>query len=917
MAGGTSMDLLEPHWPAENFLRSVLDASTDCIKVVGTDGALRYMNVNGQCAMEIDDVSCVRGADWASLWPLEAAGLVRDAIATAVDGRTTRFEAFCPTAKGTPKWWEVSVAPILDGAGLVSSIVSVSRDITERKRAEEALKESEARFRNLADQSPVMMWVAEPDGTCSYVSRGWRDFTGRTLDTPGDWLDCVHPDDCPSVLDKIEALQGRHEGARLEYRLRRADGAYRWVLDVAVPRVGEDGSFLGFVGSVLDITERREREEETRRYRTLVEQSSDFIGFATLDRNAVFANEGARRLVGAPADADLTAHEILDFFLPEDRAYVAEHIIPPQLAGQAWEGEFRFRHFVTGEPVPVWYNAFPIKDEDGRVTALATVTRDISAQTRVEAALRSSEEHLRVAQTAGRIATWEWNLATGEVAWSATMNDLLGLPPTEEAPSYETFARHIHPDDAPSIEEAVGRALAGAPYDIEFRIVRSDGALRWLAGRAEVVRDGEGKPVRMIGVNYDVTERRKATDALTALNATLEERVRESAAKLAQLEKMESIGRLTGGIAHDFNNLLAVVMANLEVLERLAGRDARMGALVRSAIRGAERGASLTERLLAFARKQDLHPTAVDVPGLVAGMSDLLSRSLGPRIRVSTRFVPNVPPALVDANQLELAILNLAVNARDAMPAGGALTIEVDAVAQVGTASAERPRRVRLRVSDEGTGMDEATLRRAMEPFYTTKEAGKGTGLGLSIVHGLAAQSGGEFTLRSTPGTGTTAEILLPVADGAAVVPVPVGEAAQEPCAASLLVMVVDDDADVLEGSAAVVEALGHRALRAGSGPEALQALAGAPTVDVVLTDYLMPGMSGLELARRIHQNAPHLPVILATGYADVSEGDIAIPSLQKPFRLGRLADMLDHVMGPCGRTPAPEGASSLARTAP
>jgi len=284
-------------------------------------------------------------------------------------------------------------------------------------------------------------------------------------------------------------------------------------------------------------------------------------------------------------------------------------------------------------------------------------------------------------------------------------------------------------------------------------------------------------------------------------------------------------------------------------------------------------------------------------------MSDLLSRSLGPRIRVGTRFSSDVPPALVDANQLELAILNLAVNARDAMPAGGALTIEVDTVAQVGTA-AERPRRVRLRVSDEGMGMDEATLRRAMEPFYTTKEAGKGTGLGLSIVHGLAAQSGGEFTLRSTPRLGTTAEILLPVAD-AAVVRVPVGEAAQEPCGASLLVMVVDDDADVLEGSAAVVEALGHRALRAGSGPEALQALAGAPGVDVVLTDYLMPGMSGLELARRIHESAPHLPVILATGYADVSEGDIAIPSLQKPFRLGRLAAMLDHVTAASSRATA------------
>jgi PAS domain S-box-containing protein len=871
------------------------DASTDCIKVVGPDGALLYMNANGLCAMEIDDFSCLQGLDWASLWPEEAAGIVREAIAAAGEGRTMRFDAPCPTAKGTPRWWEVSVAPIHDEAGRISGLVSVSRDITERRRTEKALEESESRFRNLADQSPVMMWVAEPDGTCSYVSRSWREFTGRTLETPDDWLDCVHSDDLDLVRDKIEALQGRHEGGRLEYRLRRADGAYRWVLDVAVPRIGDDGTFLGFVGSVLDITERHEREQETRRYRSLVEQSSDFIGFATLDRNAVFANEGARRLVGAPEGTDLTALDILDFFLPEDRAYVAEHIIPPQLAGEPWEGEFRFRHFVTGEPIPVWYNAFPIKDEAGRVTALATVTRDVGAQKRVEAALRSSEEHLRVAQTAGRIATWEWNLATSEVAWSPTMRDLLGLPHTEEPPSYATFARHIHPDDVPSLNEAVARALTGAPYAVEFRIVRSDGELRWLAGRAEVVRDDQGKPVRMIGVNYDVTERREATDALAALNATLEARVQESAAKLAQLEKMESLGRLTGGIAHDFNNLLAVVLLNLELLQGLARHDPRMRLLVENAIRGAERGAALTERLLAFARKQELHPTPVDLGELVDGMRDMLTRSLGPRITIRTRIAPGVPPAVVDANQLEVAILNLAVNARDAMPDGGTVTIGVD------TTTDSDPPLICIRVADTGCGMDEETLRHAMEPFYTTKEVGRGTGLGLSMVQGFAAQSGGKLLLTSTPGRGTTAQILLPVVEGVRSLTsrsATQGAAIDPNAEGGLHVLVVDDDEAVREGTAALLHAWGHTVTQASAADQALEIL-GSREFDALVTDQTMPGMTGMDLAGRARALRPRLPIVLMSGYVDQvrGAGDLHVHVVSKPIRGAALAEVVTRAI--------------------
>jgi len=897
--GRAPMHPLEQVWLSRALLRSILDASPDCIGVIAPDGSLQYVNANGLRALEIDDFSAVRDREWASLWPSEGAAAVRDAVARALAGSSSRFEAFCPTAKGGPRWWDVCVAPMRDEAGAVTAVVSISRDVTGGRAAEAASRESEARFRTLADQTPVMMWVTEPDETCTFLSRRWREFTGLAPEEacgPG-WINAVHPDDRAMVRQALDGLYGTRGATQLEYRLRRADGAYRWVIDSALPRLDADGACVGFMGTVVDITERREREEETHRYRALVEQSSDFIGFATLDRKAVFVNEGARRLVGAPDDVDLSRLEILDFFLPEDRAVVAESMIPRQLAGEPWVGEFRFRHFRTGEPIPVWYNAFPIKDAAGKVTALATVTRNIAAQKQAEAALRASEEHLRVAQTAGGVATWEWILDSGEVIWSEAMNTLLGLP-ENHPPSYAAFAQRIHPDDKERLRQSVDAALAGSVYNVEFRIVRPDGELRWVAGRAEVGRDAEGTPTRMIGVNFDVTERRVAVDALAALNADLERRVAETASRLAQLEKMESIGRLTGGIAHDFNNLLSVVLCNLEVLQARVGRSPHLLPLVESAMRGAERGASLVERLLAFARKQELHPAPVDVGALVDDMREMLARSLGPRISIRTSAGADVPPALVDANQLEAALLNLAVNARDAMPNGGTLRIEVDTL-QPSTPNPDGARFVRIRVSDEGVGMDEATLRRATEPFYTTKGVGRGTGLGLSMVHGMAIQSGGDLVLASAPGRGTSVEIHLPVAAGTGVSRSEPASERREPSQKGLTLLLVDDEEGVREGTAALLQAWGHTVVATGSGDEALLALR-LGGVDALITDHTMPGMTGLELALAARKACPDLPIVIVSGHLDLlgeHEG-LDVHTAPKPLRGAALNEILTSVAG-------------------
>jgi CheY-like chemotaxis protein len=357
---------------------------------------------------------------------------------------------------------------------------------------------------------------------------------------------------------------------------------------------------------------------------------------------------------------------------------------------------------------------------------------------------------------------------------------------------------------------------------------------------------------------------------------------------------------LTGGVAHDFNNLLAVIAGNLELLRKRMPDDPKITRLLDSAIQGTQRGSALTQRMLAFSRRQDLKPELVDVRDLVKGMAELLQRSIGPMVQIETRFPLRLPCAHVDANQLELGLLNLVVNARDAMPDGGMITIAAREE-RIGPNHASRllpGEYVCLTVTDTGHGMDEATLTRAMEPFFTTKGVGKGTGLGLSMVHGLAAQSGGRLALKSRIDEGTTAEIWLPAISAKAATPAEplmredaVGTKSE---IRSLGVLIVDDDALVLQNTAAMLEDLGHRVIEASSAREALEYLERATSVDLVITDQVMPGMTGLQLQQAIKQRWPHLRVILVTGYAELpSDLDCDLVRLNKPFRQHVLAQAI------------------------
>jgi PAS domain S-box-containing protein len=445
------------------------------------------------------------------------------------------------------------------------------------------------------------------------------------------------------------------------------------------------------------------------------------------------------------------------------------------------------------------------------------------------------------------------------------------------------------------------RALATAAKDGKFEgegwRVRKDGSRFWANVIIDPIRKSTGELVGYAKIIRDLTERREAQLTL--------ERTREV---LSQSQKMEAVGQLTGGIAHDFNNLLTAIIGSLEIARRRA-TDAPLIRLIDNALRGAERGSSLTQRMLMFARRQELNVEPVDVVALVHGMADLLERSLGPSVTIETHFPLGLPPVNTDANQLETAMLNLAVNARDAMPQGGPVVIAARPEAVSSAQGRLRPGDyVRLSVTDTGKGMDEETLARAIDPFFTTKEVGKGTGLGLPMVHGMAEHSGGQLVLTSRQGHGTIAEIWLPVAEKTAKMaearapaPIPASEPRR------LVVLVADDDPLVLTNIAAMLDDFGHKVFEASSARQALAILRRESDIQLVITDQAMPEMTGLQLIKEVKNSWPDLPVILATGFAELPSGtDPRQVTLAKPFFQHDLARAVEIAMTAPDARPTP-----------
>ena len=475
------------------------------------------------------------------------------------------------------------------------------------------------------------------------------------------------------------------------------------------------------------------------------------------------------------------------------------------------------------------------------------------------------------------------------VSWNPGAQRFKGYRPEEILGQH--FSRFYTPEDRATglPARALRTAATEGRFENEGWRVRKDGSRFWAHVIIDPIRDADsGELIGFAKVTRDLTERREAALALT-----------QAREELSQAQKMEAIGRLTGGVAHDFNNLLMAIAGSLELLRKRLPDDPRSLRLIDNAMQGVQRGASLTQRMLAFARRQELRPDFVDVGQLVGNMTDLLARSLGPTIEIETQSAGRLRPVLIDANQLELAILNLAVNAKDAMPDGGKLTLAVSESQAPPPSPLTPGPYVCLALTDTGTGMDEETLSHATEPFFTTKGVGKGTGLGLAMVRGLSEQSGGTVTIESSLGIGTTVKLWIPVT---------METASETPAAAqptvensearrALKILVVDDDFLVAMNTSAMLEDLGHDVVEVHSGALALDALDQATDFDLMITDQAMPQMTGMQLVDAAREKFPGLPVILATGYAELPAGsDQTIPRLSKPFFQADLERVLAQV---------------------
>ncbi|SAK64014.1 PAS/PAC sensor hybrid histidine kinase [Caballeronia catudaia] len=547
-------------------------------------------------------------------------------------------------------------------------------------------------------------------------------------------------------------------------------------------------------------------------------------------------------------------------------------------------------------------------------TAVRGRRRQFEARARIRE-LHEGEARLRTALIAGQLGSWNLDLATSTLAASTTCKAIFGRG-EHDSFTYEELLASVHPDDRARMLAAVRHSIeTGCDYAIEYRNVWPNGTVHWVDIRARIVRDERNHIAQLVGVSSDITSRKTSEDQLRRINESLEVKVLERTAQLEhahqtvldeisqrehtekllrQVQKLEMIGQLTGGIAHDFNNLLMAIMANLELVRKDVPPQERVGRLVEGALKGAQRGAALTQRLLAFARQQVLKVEPVQMCALVYGMTDLLERSISSMVHLSIETADDVPYTMVDANQVELAILNLVVNARDALPDGGTININVDTARSSGDGELAEGDYVRVTVRDNGTGMDAATLARATEPFFTTKEVGKGTGLGLSMIHGLARQLQGALRLESATGKGTCASLWLPVTgDEAAHAEVREPLPDYTPTDAAGMratILVVDDDPLIATSTSYLLQDLGQVVIEANSGEAALEILRSGTRVDVLLTDFSMPRMTGVELAIAARALRPTLPVILATGYAELPElAEADLPRLRKPYQQSQL----------------------------
>ncbi|WP_207538503.1 PAS domain S-box protein [Sabulicella rubraurantiaca] len=770
-----------------------------------------------------------------------------------------------------------------------------------------ALAESENRLRLFVERAPAAIAMFDRDMRYLAVSR--RFLADLRLDDPGteSLIGRSHYEVFPNTPEQWRdahrrALLGETLAAD-EDPLTLADGRTDWFRWELVPWRREDGTIGGVMLSSEVVTERMEARlrlaASEARFRAMADSAPALIWTTDENGRCTYISRQWRLFTGQ-AENDALGLGWLDAVHPEDRERTRAVFLEASARATSYRVEMRLWNAARQEWAWVIDAASPWLGPDGRFLGYVGAAIDISERRQAEARLAASEARFRVAVRAVSGILWT-NNARGEMegeqeGWAALTGQ-----------SFEEYqgtgwAKAVHPDDvAPSIAAWSAAVTKGDVFQFEHRVRRHDGEWRRFAIRALPVRSPEGEVIEWVGVHTDVTDQREAEAVLARGKAELERLVeertrdlRETEARLAQALRVEALGRLAGGIAHDINNVLQAVQGAAGLMERRPGDEAATRRLARMTAEAAERGASITRRLLAFSRLGDLRADAVPPADLLADMGHLLGHTLGDAIAVRIEAPEALPPLLADRRQLETVLINFATNARDAMPEGGTLTLSARAVEAPGPDAPPglaAGRYVQLSTSDDGPGMTPDILARVTEPFFTTKPQGQGTGLGLAMAKGFAEQSGGALTIESTPGRGTVASLFLPVASAS---PLAAGPEETPRAASRGRILLVDDDPIVREVTAEQLCEDGYEVVSASSGATALEMLEEA-SPDLLLTDLSMPEMDGATLIREAQARRPGLPALLLTGFADraadlAEGGERGFALLRKPATAQELA---------------------------
>ena len=817
--------------------------------------------------------------------------------------RGFEFEAY--RKDGERIWLSLNIRVVRDATGAEVCREGTMEDITERKRAEDEraqltaeVERQRQRLDSIVGSVPGVVWEAwgQPDAAThqfdfvsDYVERMLGYSVKEWLSTPNFWLTIVHPDDRERTARSAAAAFAEGEGRRLEFRWLTRDGRSVWVDSNFVVVTDDAGQPLGLRGVNTDITDRKKAEAQLRDAKefseNLIQTANVIILGLDVDGNVNIFNQTAEEITGYSA-AELKGRSWFDKLVPRDR-------FP-----EVWN---EFGRIVSGGTTTTFENPIITKSGeereiiwqnnrvtvDGKIVATISFGNDITEKKRAEAALRESEERYRDLVENAHDMIYSHDLQGRYTSINKAGEQITGYT-LEESLALD-LSKTVAPEYVDKARDMIRKKLAGEKVTAyEMQIIAKDGHRVTVEANTKLVYQ-KGVPIGVQGIARDVTERKQ-----------LEEQLRQS-------QKMEAIGQLAGGVAHDFNNLLTAINGYSGLALQKIDDNHPLKGYLEEIKKAGDRAANLTRQLLAFGRKQILQPLAINLNDVITDMNKMLRRLIGEDVELYAKLDPELKKTKADPGQIEQVLVNLVVNARDAMPQGGKLTIETAAVEldddYAGTHVGVVPGSyVMLAVSDTGTGMDEGTVARIFDPFFTTKEKGKGTGLGLSTVYGIVKQSGGSIWVYSEYGHGTTFKVYLPELAGSS--QKSMAEAVEEPVKGGSETILLVEDEDVVRGLARkILEGAGYRVLEASRGQEAVRlGLERSEPIDLLLTDVVMPETSGKEVADRLSEMRPGLKVLFMSGYTDqaiVHHGvlDSNVEFIQKPFTPGGLVKKVREVL--------------------